>query len=228
MAYKQPYKSAILRVDPPDDKIDIYSKKNKSRGRKIAETKYDLFKTKQGDLTRDEMRQIANTGYAGPTTSTQIEKIKEKDPETGFNTVRYDKVTYDRAQNDNNFTKVTSLANELSRTSLNPKEIKGYLKSENKIKNSKGEKGPSGYRQMRDEIKYTKPGYVGSEISSKNKKIKREKWVGIDGRKNKIKNKYGRGRFKQQLEGKGLEKGMGKSPDTKSNQSFCTATGNCT
>ena len=211
MAYKQPYSSAILRIDPPDDKIDIYSKKNKSRGRKIAETKNETFKTDKGDLTRDEMKKIANTGYGSSKPSYQVEKIGEG---------AYDRVGYNKVGVEDSY--APKYSKELSRTSLTPKETKSYLKSKSKAKDSKGS---SGYGQMREEIKYARSFYKGKNASKKQK----EQWSGIDGKKNSIKNKYGRGRFRiQSEEGKGLEKGIGKSPDTKSNQSFCTATGNCT
>tara|TARA_R110000787_G_scaffold260085_1_gene365335 strand:+ start:153 stop:836 length:684 start_codon:yes stop_codon:yes gene_type:complete len=227
MAYKQPYKSAILRVDPPDDKIDIYSKKNKSRGRKIAETKSETFKTDKGDLTRDEMKQLANTGFKSSKPSYQIEKRKEKDPVTGFINTSYNKVGYNKIGVDEKYAQSSySGSKELSRERLSPKEIRNYITAKSKVgADGSVVKGKSSFRQMRDDIKEARPSFKGKGVSKK----KKEQWSGIDGKKNTIKNKYGRGRFKmQELEGKGLEKGIGKSPDTKSNQSFCTATGNCT
>jgi len=220
MAYKQPYNSAILRVDPPDDEIDIYSKKNKSRGRKIAETKYATFKTKEGDFTRDEMRKIANTGYGSSKPSYQIEAV---DKAKGI----YDRVGYDKIGVDEGYAQSSySGSKELSRERLSRKEVRKYMTAKTKVgADGSVVKGKSGFRQMRDEIKEARPYFRGKDVSKK----KKEQWSGIDGKKNTIKNKYGRGRFrKPELEGKGLEKGIGKSPDTKSNQSFCTATGNCT
>ena len=218
MAYKQPYKSPAL-------KIDFFNKK--SRGRKIAETKNETFKTDKGDLTRDEMKKIANTGYGSSKPSYQIEKRKEKDPVTGFINTSYDKVGYDKIGVDEKYAQSSySGSKELSRERLSPKEIRNYITAKSKVSaDGSVVKGKSSFRQMRDEIKGARPSFRGKDVSKK----KKEQWSGIDGKRNTIKNKYGRGRFrKPELEGKGLEKGIGKSPDTKSNQSFCTATGNCT
>tara|TARA_R100000935_G_scaffold42059_1_gene63735 strand:- start:22 stop:630 length:609 start_codon:yes stop_codon:yes gene_type:complete len=202
MSYKQPYKSPAL-------KIDFFKKK--SRSRKIAETKNKTFNTDKGSLTRDEMRKIANTGYGGSSESYQIEKTDND---------IYDRVGYNKIGVEDSY--APKYSKELSRTSLTPKETKSYLKSQSKADDSKGS---SGYGQMREEIKYARSFYKGKNASKKQK----EQWSGIDGKKNSIKNKYGRGRFRiKGEEGKGLEKGIGASPKSGSNQSFCTATGNCT
>jgi len=204
MSYKQPYKSPAL-------KIDFF--KNKSRSRKIAETKNKTFNTDKGDLTRDEMRKIANTGFNSSKPSYQIEKTDDGN---------YDRVGYNKIGVEDSY--APKYSKELSRTSLTPKEAKSYLKSQIKAKN---QKGSSAYGQMREEIKYARSFYKGKNASKKQK----EQWSGIDGKKNQIKNKYGRGRFrKPELEGKGLEKGIGASKKAGSNQSFCTAAGgqNCT
>lgn len=220
MSYKQPYNSAILRVDPPDDKIDIYSKKNKSRGRKIAETKSETFKTEKGNLTRSEMRKISNTGFNSSKPSYQVEAV---DKARGV----YDRVGYDKIGVDEEYAPSSiSGSKELSRDRLSRKETRKYITAKSKV----GADGSvvdekSSYGQMSEEIKETRPFYRGKDVSKK----KKAKWSGMDGKKNQIKNKYGRGRFKmQELESKGLEKGVGKSPKAGSNQSFCTATGNCT
>jgi len=220
MAYKQPYNSAILRVDPPDDKIDIYSKKNKSRGRKIDETKDKIFQTEKGGLNRSEMREIANTGFSSPKTSYQIEAV---DKARGV----YDRVGYDKIGVDEEYAPSSiSGSKELSRDRLSRKETRKYITAKSKVgADGSVVKGKSGFRQMHEEVKETRPSYRGKGTSKK----KKAKWKGIDGKKNQIKNKYGRGRFrKPEEEGKGLEKGIGKSPKAGSNQSFCTATGNCT
>jgi hypothetical protein len=229
MAYKQPYKSAILRVDPPDDKIDIYSKKNKSRGRKIDETKDKIFQTEKGGLNRSEMREIANTGFGSPKPSYQIEKRKEKDPVTGFINTSYDKVGYDKIGVNEEYAQSSySGSKELSRERLSPKEVRNYITSKSKVgADGSVVKGKSGFRQMREEVKETRPSYRGKGTSKK----KKAKWKGIDGKKNQIKNKYGRGRFrKPEEEGKGLEKGIGASKKTHTQGGFCSAAGgeNCT
>ena len=203
MSYKQPYKSPAL-------KIDFFKKK--SRSRKIAETKNKTFNTDKGSLTRDEMRKIANTGYGGSSESYQIEKTDND---------IYDRVGYNKIGVEDSY--APKYSKELSRTSLTPKETKSYLKSQSKAVDLQD--AIFGYGQMREEIKYARSFYKGKNASKKQK----EQWSGIDGKKNSIKNKYGRGRFRiQGEEGKGLEKGIGASPKSGSNQSFCTATGNCT
>jgi hypothetical protein len=220
MAYKQPYKSPTL-------KIDFFNKK--SRGRKIAETKNETFKTDKGDLTRDEMRKIANTGYGSSKPSYQIEIIKEEDPATGLTHTSYDKVGYNKIGVDEKYAQSSySGSKELSRERLSPKEIRNYITAKSKVgADGSVVKGKSGFRQMRDEIKEARPYYRGKDVSKK----KKEQWSGIDGKRNTIKNKYGRGRFrKPELEGKGLEKGIGASKKTHTQGGFCGATGseNCT
>ena len=215
MAYNQPYSSPLTAINP-------FKNKNKTRGRKIAETKSKTFKTDKGDLTRDEMRKVANTGFGSSKPSYQIEAV---DKAKGI----YDRVGYDKIGVDEGYAQSSySGSKELSRERLSRKEVRNYMTAKTKVgADGSAIKGKSAFSQMRDDIKETRPSFKGKGVS----KRKKAKWDGIDGKKNQIKNKYGRGRFrKPELEGKGLEKGIGASKKTHTQGGFCSAAGgeNCT
>jgi hypothetical protein len=88
---------------------------------------------------------------------------------------------------------------------------------------ARGEK--SMWRQMRDEIKQTKPSFKGKGVSDRLKAKWKDKEGGTGGVKNKIKNRYGFG-FVNIIDEPSGTTGE-RAPGAGSNQSFCTAKGGC-